>query len=409
MFLLIVLITIGSKRTKAQSKALQIGDTIPAAVWNIPLTLLNQADGKNTLSLRDYKGKVILLNFWSSYCGSCIANMPHIRNLQESLKDSLLLLPINSESKERIEKVWSINPHLKKLPIYTVYEDEQLKKLFPHQLFPHLVWINREGKYIGATLVEYANAETVSTIWKGEQPKWAIKNDEDLFDPQKISLHAYFKVDTAQHFLPYLKGVKSQSRILIAADSSIRYFAVNTRMVNQYAIATACKGLAFEPKRRVLELPDSKAFEYQKSEGYAADWEAKYAYCYERYFPKGTTTLQIHQQLLKDLNAHFNLEGRIEEMPTDVLLLAKSVNPSLPSPLLASGIKLMSWLAQVNRISALPWILNNEGLNTKLMMPSLPANLTLAAIQKSLLPYGLQLKPAKVNLPTFHLTPKSTP
>jgi thiol-disulfide isomerase/thioredoxin len=40
------------------------------------------ADGK-TFRLSDYKGKVVLLNFWATWCGPCIEEMPDLIKLQE--------------------------------------------------------------------------------------------------------------------------------------------------------------------------------------------------------------------------------------------------------------------------------------------------------------------------------------
>ena len=42
----------------------------------------------NTHSLSDYKGKVIFMNFWATWCGPCKAELPDIQNLYEKYKDS---------------------------------------------------------------------------------------------------------------------------------------------------------------------------------------------------------------------------------------------------------------------------------------------------------------------------------
>jgi thiol-disulfide isomerase/thioredoxin len=397
----LVLVFITIHQGIGQVKPLLVGEQLP----QIELSNILGNDGQ-IIDTKNLRGKVLILDFWSTYCGSCIANMPNMISLQERMKDSLLILPVNSETKERIQKVWNTNPNLKKLPIFTVYEDDQLKNLFPHELFPHLVWIDREGKYLGATLVEYANPENVRTIWEGQRPKWAVKKDEDLFDPKLASLHTYLNMDTAQHFLPYINGVGSQSRILTEADSTIRYFAVNTRMSSQYGIATYFEGLAYEPKRRVIAIKDVNAYEYQKSYGYVADWEQKYAYSYERVFPKGTTQKQIHYQLMKDLNTHFGLEGKIESLPTDVLELRMVDANVVDTDKSINGMKLKNWLAAINTFDGFPWIVKSENLDLTSQMPPIKKGATLKEIQQTLLPYGLRLVPAKVNLPTFHLTTK---
>ena len=331
--------------------------------------------------------------------------MGHLFELSASLKDSLVVLPVNSESRERIQKVWTNNPNLKKLPLFTLYGDTILKKLFPHQLFPHLVWIDQEGKYLGTTDAEYANKEYVRAIYNGTKSIGKLKSDTDLFNPQEISLQQYFKADSSRHFFPYLSELKRQSRIFLQADSSIRYYAINTQMVTFYAIATASQGMAYEPKRRKINIPNIKTFEYQKDYGYQADWDAENAFSYERVFPKGTTTAQIYAQLLQDLNAHFKLEGKMENTSSPVLALRQIEKPNEDARLTAPSIKLSNWIYQINKIPGLDWVINQTQLNPQTLMPALPKEPTLEAIQQSLKSFGLQLQPAEETLPTFHLNP----
>ena len=43
-------------------------------------------DGK-PLKLSDYRGKVVVLVFWGTWCGPCMREVPHERELAERLKD----------------------------------------------------------------------------------------------------------------------------------------------------------------------------------------------------------------------------------------------------------------------------------------------------------------------------------
>ena len=50
------------------------------------------------LSLSDYKGKVVLLNFWATWCGPCRVEMPSMEVLyQEFKKDGFEILAISSD------------------------------------------------------------------------------------------------------------------------------------------------------------------------------------------------------------------------------------------------------------------------------------------------------------------------
>jgi thiol-disulfide isomerase/thioredoxin len=50
-------------------------------------------DGKE-LSLQAYKGKVVLLNFWATWCGPCRAEIPSLIRIQEEYKDRLQIIGI---------------------------------------------------------------------------------------------------------------------------------------------------------------------------------------------------------------------------------------------------------------------------------------------------------------------------
>ena len=76
------------------------GDDSPAPDFSL-------SDIKGTTStLADYRGKVVLVNFWASWCPPCIREMPGLQRLQEKLADQpFVILAINvGEKKYRVWK-----------------------------------------------------------------------------------------------------------------------------------------------------------------------------------------------------------------------------------------------------------------------------------------------------------------
>lgn len=47
------------------------------------------------VSLTDFEGKYVLLNFWTTWCPSCRAEMPHLERLQTEYSDQVAVLSIN--------------------------------------------------------------------------------------------------------------------------------------------------------------------------------------------------------------------------------------------------------------------------------------------------------------------------
>ena len=52
---------------------------------------LKNLEGK-TVSLSSYKGKIVLLNFWATWCGPCKAEIPIFVELQEKYQEDLVIV-----------------------------------------------------------------------------------------------------------------------------------------------------------------------------------------------------------------------------------------------------------------------------------------------------------------------------
>lgn len=75
-----------------------IGKTMPNFVTNLTM------DG-SSFELNSLRGKHVLIDFWGTWCGPCIAEMPKVKEYQEKYKDKLVVLGVNSgDTKERIFK-----------------------------------------------------------------------------------------------------------------------------------------------------------------------------------------------------------------------------------------------------------------------------------------------------------------
>lgn len=70
-----------------------------------PDFILQSLNGKSTYSLQNFKGKVVLLNVWASWCGGCKHEMPALIHLQNSYSSGFQVLTINidKDSKNGLE------------------------------------------------------------------------------------------------------------------------------------------------------------------------------------------------------------------------------------------------------------------------------------------------------------------
>src|SRR5690606_25869757 len=82
---------------QTEIKPLKVGDTIPKELWNMPLQVVNHPEGKDTITLNDYRDKkLIILDFWATWCKSCIEGFPNLSRLQKEFPEQLDVLLVNT-------------------------------------------------------------------------------------------------------------------------------------------------------------------------------------------------------------------------------------------------------------------------------------------------------------------------
>lgn len=80
------------------SKATKPGSKVPSLITNSTL------NGEE-FNLESLQGKYVLLDFWGTWCGPCVAEMPKVKEYKEKYKDQLVVVAINSgDTKEQIKK-----------------------------------------------------------------------------------------------------------------------------------------------------------------------------------------------------------------------------------------------------------------------------------------------------------------
>lgn len=137
--MLVVCLTVPAASQDGDNSTLtKVGQAVP----NFAVTTL----GGNTLKMSDLKGKVILINFFATWCGPCMSEMPKVETeIWQKLKsDQLVVLAIGREhtSDELVkfnkEKgfTFSIAPDPKR----------EVYKLFATQYIPRNYVIDKSGK-----------------------------------------------------------------------------------------------------------------------------------------------------------------------------------------------------------------------------------------------------------------------
>jgi peroxiredoxin len=105
---------------------------------------LRDLDGK-LHRLSDYRGKVIFLNFWATWCPPCRSEIPSMERLNEVLgsKDFVMLAVNADEEVKDLQAFAKENPH--KFPVLSD-ADGTVQKLYRVDKFPETFIIDRQGR-----------------------------------------------------------------------------------------------------------------------------------------------------------------------------------------------------------------------------------------------------------------------
>ena len=121
----------------ADARALEPGDAAP--LFTAP-----KIDGGDTLSLADYRGKVVYLDFWASWCPPCLTSLPLIDELRKKFPaEDFQVLAINVDGDPDNGRKF-----LERHPIgypSTVDPEGRIPKSFEIQTMPTSFLIDRRG------------------------------------------------------------------------------------------------------------------------------------------------------------------------------------------------------------------------------------------------------------------------
>ncbi|WP_300600955.1 TlpA disulfide reductase family protein [Niabella sp.] len=164
-------------------KPLNVGDIVPDIAF---INLYNYPT--KTARLSDFKGKLVILDFWATWCGSCVRAFPKIQELQKRFKDSLQIIMINADTSESAEKVASFLDIRKKLTHFKLtlpyaVKNPFLNDRFPFKVIPQYVWINSSAEVVAITAADELTKENIERTLRAKTVALKEKNDGLLFNP----------------------------------------------------------------------------------------------------------------------------------------------------------------------------------------------------------------------------------
>ncbi len=120
------------------------------------------------LSSEQLKGKVVLLNFWATWCPPCIKEIPIFNKLYEKYSDNFEIIGILYErDKDKEELADFIEKHKIKFPITVSEENFRIAEAFDDvKKIPESFLYGKDGKFIKKYLGEVPSSDLEAQIKK---------------------------------------------------------------------------------------------------------------------------------------------------------------------------------------------------------------------------------------------------
>ena len=132
----LVAAVLGSLMIGCSSTGSEVGDVAPQ------LKLETIVEGK-PIKLSDYAGKVVVLDFWATWCGPCREALPKMAQMQRTYGDKIHILAVSSEEKDLLKKFLATNS----LPLDFVRDPLALTtEHFGVSAYPTTFVIGKDGK-----------------------------------------------------------------------------------------------------------------------------------------------------------------------------------------------------------------------------------------------------------------------
>ncbi len=152
-----------------------MGSRVPAVGTTAEDFRLADLDGKQQ-RLSQYRGKVVLVNFWATWCKPCTTEMPAMQAIYDRLRDKGFVVLAVNELEDEAKVREHIQQHGHTFPVL-MDRDNKVANQFGVFGLPVSVFIDEKGvvqEYIkGGLLTEQVILDTVARIQKPEPMKAA--------------------------------------------------------------------------------------------------------------------------------------------------------------------------------------------------------------------------------------------
>ena len=102
----------------------------------------------NPIALSDFKNKITVVNFWATWCASCVEELGSLNQLGGFFPKELVVLAISNERTDEIKNFLTAFPGLNTNFIPVSVSREKMLSVFPVQALPETYILNKTGQVV---------------------------------------------------------------------------------------------------------------------------------------------------------------------------------------------------------------------------------------------------------------------
>ncbi|MDZ7898084.1 MAG: TlpA disulfide reductase family protein [Arcicella sp.] len=335
-----------SQTFMAQTNPPMLGKVCP----DFTMSVIGANGVEKPLALSELRGKVVILEFWATYCAPCIPYIKHFEKLQFQFGDAIKVIEISEENRDKVDAF--ILKRGYKNVTFAMDWGRKLNDMFYHHFIPHTVVIDQDGVVLAFTSPDEIDQEVIGKLINREPVTFTMKHEyqEASYSSSTNTLQNYdqpiivnkpknqtYKIE----FSNYKEGYATE----FVKESSSEYKFVNCPLSLIYQIIYDQK-----TSRVVMDVSDLSKYSFENHNSYCLDLSVP------EFVGKSIQDVAIQQ-----LEGLFPLKSKIETRNKKVFALMKSDLQGAMNSVDSTGIiqKGLTIKDLINYMESNPQLVNN--------------------------------------------------